>query len=463
MNQKIRFSVLALAGMTVVGCGSNSSDGQSKSAVTSSCDPNAWVDLTSNANACAGNLGESCGWTATNEGQGYHCASTSWGTGCAPGGQTCPGGGAGSGVPTSGANSGACGGSSSGGASGSGGGSSASGPSSGGPTGAPANFVFSPYKDCGTSANWNTSVCSTVVSGPLTPIASDLKSAGGDTITLAFAAGECGSEQWAYLPGAAFATANMPLITGAGVKYILSTGGAAGVFTCGSDSGFATFVGRWASPNLVGVDFDIEAPGESAQVIGDLLTRIQAAHAGAFSSLRFSLTIATFGNNNGGDTAQSLGASAPDNFGGTGDLIMAQAKSVWGFSGSNWPSYVTVNLMVMDYGKNDPSACVVNGGTCDMGQSALQAAYNLHDHWGIPYSNIELTPDIGQNDSSDEQFTLKDADTLAAFAQSQQLGGIHYWSYDRDTPTGTAASTMNGLGGGVGPYAFFKEFKSHGM
>jgi len=36
-----------------------------------------------------GTLASRCGWTATNEGQGYHCATTSWGTGCEPGGATC--------------------------------------------------------------------------------------------------------------------------------------------------------------------------------------------------------------------------------------------------------------------------------------------------------------------------------------------------------------------------------------
>jgi hypothetical protein len=60
---------------------------------SSSCDPNAWVFMGSDENACAGFVGESCGWTQDNDGQGYHCAITSWGTGCEPGGVTCGGGG----------------------------------------------------------------------------------------------------------------------------------------------------------------------------------------------------------------------------------------------------------------------------------------------------------------------------------------------------------------------------------
>jgi hypothetical protein len=101
--------------------------------------------------------------------------------------------------------------------------------------------------------------------------------------------------------------------------------------------------------------------------------------------------------------------------------------------GTSWPSYLTVNLMTMDYGAPGPGVCVVAGGVCDMGQSAIQAAYNLHDKWGVPYANIELTPMIGGNDVSSEHFELTDADTIVTFAVSHGLAGIHYWSYDRDT------------------------------
>jgi hypothetical protein len=58
-----------------------------------SCNASAWVYMGDNASACEGHAGESCGWTSVDEGQGYHCQATSWGTGCEPGGQTCGGGG----------------------------------------------------------------------------------------------------------------------------------------------------------------------------------------------------------------------------------------------------------------------------------------------------------------------------------------------------------------------------------
>jgi beta-glucanase (GH16 family) len=74
------------------GGGGSSSGGTSSSSGGSSCDPNAWIYMGTNADACDGNVGEPCGWTTDNEGQGYTCQTVSWGTGCEPGGTVCPGG-----------------------------------------------------------------------------------------------------------------------------------------------------------------------------------------------------------------------------------------------------------------------------------------------------------------------------------------------------------------------------------
>ena len=140
---------------------------------------------------------------------------------------------------------------------------------------------------------------------------------------------------------------------------------------------------------------------------------------------------------------------------------MAAMQSTFGPS---WPSYVTVNLMTMDYGGPSPGVCVVSCGLCDMGQSALQAAYNLHDHWGVPWENIELTPMIGGNDVQNEHFTLADADAVAAFAIARQLAGVHYWSYDRDVDCapGPASPTCNSLGG-AGAHGFLRRFAANGL
>jgi hypothetical protein len=99
-----------------------------------------------------------------------------------------------------------------------------------------------------------------------------------------------------------------------------------------------------------------------------------------------------------------------------------------------------------------------------MGQSAIQAAYNLRDHWGVPLSAIELTPMIGGNDVQGEIFTLADADTVARFAIANGLAGVHHWSYDRDVdcPIGSASPICNSAGS-VGTYGYLKRFLSNGL
>jgi hypothetical protein len=299
----------------------------------------------------------------------------------------------------------------------------------------------------------------------MTSFATDVGANGKATVTLAFATGECGSENWGGVKGTDLAQVNVPLLMQAGVRYVISTGGAAGSFTCGTDAGMSIFIDRWASPNLVGVDFDIEA-GQSTDVIGALVARIAAAHT-KYPQLRFSLTLATLATSSAGQTtAKSLGADAQDSFNSYGDDTMAAVKSGLGFQGTpaTWPAYVTVNLMTMDYGSGAPSICVVSDGACEMGQSAIQAAYNLRDKWGVPLSAIELTPMIGGNDAATEIFTPADADIVSAFAISQGLAGVHYWSYDRDADCvqSYASPTCNSIGG-VGAHGYLKRFMAAGL
>jgi chitinase len=324
-----------------------------------------------------------------------------------------------------------------------GGGDAGGGGGDGGGSGTAPGFLLGPYKDTSINMDWNTNVVSTMVPGSRTPIGDDLVASGGHAITLAFASGECGSEGWAGVPGATMAQVNVPLLDAAGVDYVVSTGGAAGSFTCGSDQGFAAFLDRWASDHLVGVDFDIEA-GQSQAQIADLVARIHGAHA-AHPSLRFSLTIATLANTDGAQSLNVLGT----------ETIQAVKDTF----GDPWPTFVTVDLMTMDYGGPSPGVCVVANGACDMGASAVQAAQNLHASLGVPYAQIELTPMIGGNDVQGEQFTLADVDTLMAFARANQLAGVHWWSHDRDVdcPAGSASPTCNSLGG-AGPHGFLGRF-----
>src|SRR5262249_56998903 len=94
----------------------------------------------------------------------------------------------------------------------------------------------------------------------------------------AFATRPCGGVLWGGVSGAAWAAENIPQLHGAGLNYVVSTGGAAGTFSCGSTAGMDSFIARYASPNLVGIDFDIEG-GQSQSDIANLV----AAAAGAQS------------------------------------------------------------------------------------------------------------------------------------------------------------------------------------
>jgi len=302
------------------------------------------------------------------------------------------------------------------------------------------SVTYGPYKDITVSMNWNTNVISTAVTGTLSPVLS-VKPAKLKMITWAFATGACGSENWGGLQASAVASANIQNFVNAGTKYIISTGGAAGSFTCASDADFETFVNRYASSSLAGIDFDIEA-GQSSADIDNLVTRVknsQSKHPG----LRWSFTLAT------------LGGNSPQSLGSMGVTVMNSIKS-HGLTG-----YI-VNLMAMDYGSAIASNCTLNSsGKCDMGKSAIQSAVNLHNYWGVPYSQIEITPMIGGNDATDETFSIADVTTLSNWVKANGASGIHFWSLDRDKDCapGYASATCNSYGS-AGTWGFTNAFIS---
>lgn len=318
----------------------------------------------------------------------------------------------------------------------------------GGDGGTAPGFVFSAYKDATINMDWNTNVISTMVPGTRRRLVDDMVANGAGTITLAFATGQCGTENWGGVPGATMASVNVPILNSAGRDYIISTGGAAGSFICNSDSGFATFLNRWASPRLIGVDFDIEGGQSEADILA-LARRAQVAH-NAFPGLRFSFTIATLANTDGGESLNIKGIQT-----------MNAIRTVFG---STVPSFVTINLMTMNYGAPSPFVCVVTNGACNMGQSAIQAAQNLRTRYGVPFSRIELTPMIGGNDVQSNVFRLNDVNTMANFVIQNGLAGVHYWSWDRDVdcPPGHASPICNSLGG-VGPHGFLRRLQSAGL
>jgi len=311
--------------------------------------------------------------------------------------------------------------------------------------------VFSPYKDMSINMNWNTYAMATAVTGTMIPVVGSgslyaTQVPNLPAITLAFATGECGSENWAGVTPSEFISANITpgaanSLASAGLNYIVSTGGEAGVFTCGSASAFQSFIAKYYTAQMIGVDFDIEG-GQTQAEVQQLVADVAAAQS-QYPNLRFSFTLATLGASDG-------------SYGGINQLGQWTVQAIKASSPA-LKNY-TVNLMVMDYGGASASNCVVVGGVCEMGQSAIQAVTNLEHSYGIPASHIELTPMIGQNDAQGEITTLADIDTITNYAKANGLAGVHFWSLDRDTPcaAGSASSTCNSYPS-AGVLAFTKE------
>ena len=94
-----------------------------------------------------------------------------------------------------------------------------------------------------------------------------------------------------------------------------------------------------------------------------------------------------------------------------------------------------VNVMAMDYG--DGAAPNPSG---QMGTYAIDAATatdaQVAGAMGISddaaWSKIAITPMIGVNDTSDEVFTVANAQQLVSFAQSKHLAWLSMWSAGRD-------------------------------
>ncbi|MGN6408023.1 MAG: carbohydrate-binding protein, partial [Curtobacterium sp.] len=216
-------------------------------------------------------------------------------------------------------------------------------PGTGGSGGTAKGLVFSPYKDVTVNLDWNTNVMNTAVTGTRIPVVGSSNSLvstrepGLGAITLAFATGTCGSENWGGVAADAFASANIPKLDAAGVNYIVSTGGAAGSFKC-SGTALQSFIARYATPHMIGVDFDIES-GQSAADVQNLVNAAALAQS-KYPGMRFSFTLATL-------------AASDGSFGGLNSTGDATVKAIKASSLTNY----TVNLMTMDFGRATTANC----------------------------------------------------------------------------------------------------------
>lgn len=312
----------------------------------------------------------------------------------------------------------------------------------------PKGYIYSPYKDVSTNFNWYQGIVSLVYKGTLTPLTTVAKNIGMTSISLAFATGECGAENWGGITPAQMSSA-MTQLGQAGINYVISTGGANGAFTCSTNAGMDKFLNTYYvnnTANVLAIDFDIEGAGLTGSELSSLITQLEYAQS-KYPGLRFSFTLATFGDTFG----DSVGAM------GQGVVRALQASSL---------KNVYYNLMAMDYGTGQYVCTMMPGGAaCDMNLSAQNAALNLSKTYGISLSNIELTPMIGVNDVVANVFTLTDASALTTWAKTYGLGGLHYWSIDRDAPcisayaSSTCSSSVNGVPTQTNQYDYFNAMK----
>jgi Glycosyl hydrolases family 18 len=370
--------------------GATSSSSSSSSSGGGACDPSAWVYMGNDPNACAGHLGESCGWTTANEGQGYHCQTVSWGIGCEPGGTTCPGGSTSNSTSSN---------------------SSTSSSSSGGTGG--GSIEFAPYFE---TWAWGDS------SYPFTGLV-DLKAKSGvNGVTIAFVLSNGGC---APTEDVQDNQADVDAFKASGGLVKASFGGADGTYleaACGSAGALAGAIGAFVDETgITDLDFDVEqGPVMTTavnQMRGQALAEVQAQKGILVS---FTLPVGTTGLDD------------------TGLDVVTRAVQA-GVTVSH------VNLMVMDYGPSQTGSMSLYA---EQALTATQAQLTS----AIPglsgaaaWSMLGATPMIGQNDQAGEIFTLADAQSVASFAQQKQIGLLSFWSIQRDRP-GTdynESSTVN--------------------
>ncbi len=286
-------------------------------------------------------------------------------------------------------------------------------------------FQFSPYIDLNVAVANSVPLSNTYFSANALSLinAGAIQSLKGlKALTLAFANGECGKEHWGGMNAQKLATANLPALQQAQLGYIVSTGGADGMFTCDNPQGMDVFVKRYQSSYLLGFDFNIEAH-QPPEVIQKLVHEVGGAMV-RYPHLRFSFTLAAIAPD---DRHNSLNT--------TGQWVM-EAIAAEGLKRH------VINLMVMNYGDVALGNCVVRANQCDMAASAIRAVNNVSRRYHLPLHQIEVTPMIGMNNVTANVFTLDDAHKLHDFAHAHGLGGLHFWSLNRDMP---CSPTVTGL------------------
>ncbi len=210
-----------------------------------------------------------------------------------------------------------------------------------------------------------------------------------------------------------------------GASPIISFGGASGSELAQSCTNVTSLTSAYRSVitkyGVDHVDFDIE--GAAIADTPSITRRYQAIKAleSALPELKVSVTIPVL-------------PSGPD---ANGSAFLAAATA-------NGARIDLVNAMTMDYGGavSDMASAAQNAaaGTLSAAQSAGLA---------VTYANIGITPMIGNNDSAGEVVSETDAKAIVAWAKSNGIGRLAFWSIGRDQPCagGGVSANCSGLGG----------------
>jgi chitinase len=102
-----------------------------------------------------------------------------------------------------------------------------------------------------------------------------------------------------------------------------------------------------------------------------------------------------------------------------------------------------VNVMTMDYGSSlENGQSMLTGSENALSETERQLAIlyqraGIHLNSATVWAKLAATPMIGQNDTSNEIFTLDDAKGLNQFARNHGMGRMSMWSANRDIACGS--------------------------
>jgi chitinase len=212
-----------------------------------------------------------------------------------------------------------------------------------------------------------------------------------------------------------------------GVQVVLSFGGQGGLDLARTCTNLTSLTAAYQSAitrfKVTRIDFDIEGdaidPTAQKTQIARRFSAIRALEK-ANPSLVVSLTIPT----------------GPSGLEPSGLTLLKTAKSTA-------TRIDAVNIMAMDYGSpvSDMGATAISAA-----KGALSQIKTVVSTW--TYAKLGITPMIGRNDSPGEVLTIAQAKNLLAWAKTNGVGWLAFWSLNRDQQcTGTTTTAQDNCSG----------------